>query len=220
MVTITISRPFDSHRIPKGIKVYLDGIEIARLDRGDSVAIEVEQGEHLLSATGLCLKEAEKRLSVSEDCSFFVCVDIYHQNQFHIATNGLFKWRLPIGIYDTEEEVFVNRKKREIPSFFLSKPYQVGVLVLILAPGVFLFLTKCHTFVSFFILLIDLIPFFTIPPTKEYIKEGYLAAGLVLGAVVFSSYLNPAQRIVIYTCALVLIGLQIAKIMASKRKQL
>lgn len=220
MITITISRPFDSHRIPKGIKVYLDGIEIARLDRGESVTIEVEQGEHLLSATGLCLKKAEKRITISEDCFYFVCVDLYHLNQFQIATNGFFYWKLPIGIYDTEEEVFVNRKKREIPSFFLSKPYQVGVLLLILAPGVFLFLTKCHTFVSFFMLLIDLMPFFTIPPTKEFIKEGYLAAGLVLGAVVFSSYLNPAQQIVIYTCALALIGLQIAKIMTSKKERL
>lgn len=64
MITITISRPFDSHRVPKGIMVKLDGEEIARLDRGESVAIEVEQGEHLLSATGLFLKDAEKTISV------------------------------------------------------------------------------------------------------------------------------------------------------------
>ena len=219
MVTITISRPYDSHHIPKGIIVDLDGMEVARLQRGDSVAIEVEQGEHLLSATGLCLKKAEKRLSVSEDCFYFVCVDLYHLNQFQIATNGLFYWKLPIGIYDTEEEVFVNQKKREIPPFFLSRSYQAGILMLILAPGVFLFLTKCHTFVFFFILLIDLVPFFTIPKTKEFIKEGYLAVGLFLVAILFSSYLNLLQQIVIYADALILIGLQVTKAMVSKKAQ-
>lgn len=217
MINITITRPFDSHRVPRGILVMLDGAEVARLERGDSVTIETNEGDHLLAASGLFLKAARKTISISQNCSFYVCVDLYHQKQFHIATNGLFLWKLPIGIYDTEEDMFGIQMKEETPLFFSSKSYQVGIFVLSLVPGIFLFLTKCNILVSFLMLLVVLLPFLTIPTAKGLVKEGFLAGGLIIGVILFFSYLNPWQRAVIYAVAFILIGLQITKIVVSKR---